>query len=208
MDRVETMSRVLNRLLDPLRRRLRLLAVRAVLMLADDSTKVQHVQAEALKGETMSQRERFQHYGFTSVPLEGAEMIGVAIGGVRGHTVWIADDDGRYRKKDLQPGDVALYTSQGVFIWLKDAAKAVQVHAGMEVDVDAPNVTVTAATKVKLDTPNVEITGNLTVDKKLTVQSSASFAGAGKNVTVAATMNLLVVTPGTLKIAGVPVVAP
>jgi phage baseplate assembly protein V len=111
----------LSRLLAPLARRLDNMVARAVVHLVKDSTKIQLVQLGVLDGETREGCERFQGYGFTSVPLEGAEAVVLFVGGRRDHGLVVAIDDRRYRKKDLEPGEVALYHKDGSFVLLKSA---------------------------------------------------------------------------------------
>ncbi|MDH5753329.1 MAG: phage baseplate assembly protein V [Deltaproteobacteria bacterium] len=100
-----------------LRRRLSLMVSRGVVKLVDDSLKMQGMQLTLLAGE-VAEAERFQQYGFTSVPLDGAEVIALAVGGNRGHMVVIAADDRRYRPTGLEPGDVAAYNSSGALVLL------------------------------------------------------------------------------------------
>lgn len=50
-------------------------------------------------------RELFQHYGFTSLPKKGAEVIYLVEGNV---VIAIASDDRRYRLK-IEDGEAALY---------------------------------------------------------------------------------------------------
>lgn len=142
---------------------------------------IKRLVAKGLIGESFANREYFQHYGFTSRPLAGAECILVREGN---HVVAIASDDRRYRIA-LEEGEVAIYDDQGQVVHLRrgnriqvtctgtltvDAADAVmvntqtaQVNAGQSATVTSPLVTVEANTKVTLDTPLVEISGNLTV---------------------------------------------
>lgn len=150
-----------------LARRIRMLAGRAVVNLVTDTLDVQGVQLGALDTEVLD-AQRFQEYGFTSVPLPGAEGVFLAIAGVRGHAIVVATDDGRCRRKNLQPGEVALYTDEGDYIQLARGKKIV-VNSGAEVDVTAPAVKVTASSKVTVDTPTAEFTGDLSVDGDATI---------------------------------------
>ena len=106
------MSREFAKLLAPLSRRLRLMASRAVLSLISDATGMQIVQVKLLNGEVRDGIERVQNYGFTSVPLPGAEAIFLSLGGDRDHGIVITADDRRYRIKGLQGGEVAIYTDE------------------------------------------------------------------------------------------------
>jgi len=71
--------------------------------------------ASGRANESFSDREYFQHYGFTSRPREGAEIIIIREGN---HIIGIASDDRRYRLA-IEDGEVALYTDEGDYIHLK-----------------------------------------------------------------------------------------
>ena len=103
---------IVAQLTAPLRRRVMLMIGRAILLLVDDDKLLQTVQVQGLADETLDRVERFQTYGLTSRPHPGAECIVVAMGGIRQHPVVIAVDDRRYRVRELETGDVCLYTDQ------------------------------------------------------------------------------------------------
>ena len=109
----------LNRILQPIRTRLANVDARAIVSLVTDTTGIQTVQLGVLEGETRDGLERPQPYGFTSVPLAGAEAVVLFVGGKRDHGLVIAVDDRRYRKKGLAAGEVALYHKDGPFVLLK-----------------------------------------------------------------------------------------
>ena len=73
---------------------------RAVLSAISDGAGIQLVQVKLLEGEVRDGVERFQNYGFTSVPLPGAEGIMACVSGNRDHGVIVAMDDRRYRIKN------------------------------------------------------------------------------------------------------------
>jgi phage baseplate assembly protein V len=106
-------ARLLHRTLGPVRRRIALMISRAVLTMADDTTLLQEVQVKLLGEETLSRLERFQEYGFTSVPHAGAEALALSLGGNRSHTVIVSMDDRRYRLTGLTDGEVAIYDDRG-----------------------------------------------------------------------------------------------
>jgi len=81
-------------------------------------------------GESFEQREYFQHYGFTSRPLAGAEIIIIREGN---HILAIASDDRRYRLA-LEEGEMAIYTDEGDKIHLKRDRK-LHITSGGEVTV-------------------------------------------------------------------------
>ncbi|PWG62867.1 phage baseplate assembly protein V [Sediminicurvatus halobius] len=162
------MRETLERLLAPIWRRLRLIVSRGVIGRSDDARRLQVVQVSLLAGET-ARMERFQEYGFSSRPLEGAEAIAAAVGGARGHLVAVAVDDRRHRRRDQQPGEVAIYTDEGDEIRMR-RGRVIEVISGAQVHVTAPDVvadcdtaTVQATTSVTLDSPSVTVTGDLSV---------------------------------------------
>lgn len=151
----ETMALV-NKMINPLKRRALLTIGRAVLSAAaDDSKKMQLLQVSLLAGETKDDVERFQNYGFTSVPLEGAEACAVFVGGDRDHGIIIAVDDRRYRLKGLAAGEVALYTDEGDKLVFKRGGK-LEITTSAECKVISP--------KTIIDSAAVEI-GSGTLEK-------------------------------------------
>lgn len=102
-----------NRATQVMRRRIAGMVGRAVLTAIDDGEGIQLVQLDGLADETHDGVERMQDYGFTSVPLPGAEAAVVFAGGVRSHGLVVAVGDRRYRLKGLQAGEVAIYDDQG-----------------------------------------------------------------------------------------------
>lgn len=144
--------------------RLVTLVSRGVVRQVDDSKKVRELQIGLLEGETRGEVEQFQQYGFTSVPQSGAELVAVCIDGRREHAVVIATEDRRYRIKNLQNGEVAIYTDQGDKIVLKRGG----------------TIAVTASTKVEITSPSVTMSGNLTVDG--TITGTTDVVGGGKSL--------------------------
>ena len=109
-----------EQMIRPLRNRVYNIVSRAVIEIVKDSETMQTVKLNILADEPRDDIERFQNYGFTSVPPSGSEAIVVACLGNRDNLVVIACDDRRVRKKDLVPGDSAMYNSKGEFWHLKD----------------------------------------------------------------------------------------
>ncbi|WP_241085724.1 phage baseplate assembly protein domain-containing protein [Candidatus Vondammii sp. HM_W22] len=102
----------IRRLIDPMRRRLRLLVSRAVGRLVDPSTLLQTLQLELLRGELLDGVEHVEGYGLTAHPPAGFEAISASLGGDRGHTVCLSAFHRRFRLQNLAPGEVALYTDE------------------------------------------------------------------------------------------------
>jgi phage baseplate assembly protein V len=101
---------------EELSRRVAMTTTRGRMALVDDKKKLQQVQVQLFADETKDAVERFQQYGFTSVPLAGAEVLCIFLGGGRDHAIATAIDDRRYRLTDLKPGDVAIYNDTGAKI--------------------------------------------------------------------------------------------
>lgn len=142
----------MDRMLGPLVKRIRLALGRGVIRLVNDASMVQRMQVSLLANETRSNIERFQEYGFTSVPLAGAQAACIFLGGNRDHGLVIATEDGRYRLKELSPGEVALYTDEGDKIVLK---------RGRVIEIDTDELIVNADTRVTFNTPLVRAQGEI-----------------------------------------------
>jgi len=100
-------------LLRPHATRIANMVARAVVQLADDSKKLQLLQLGVLAGETVDNAEHFQPYGFTSVPLAGAEALVVFPNGDRSHPIVIGTPDRQYRPTGGEAGSVTLYHYKG-----------------------------------------------------------------------------------------------
>lgn len=125
---------------DALASRIRLMLGRAILKLVNDATGIQSMQVELLSDEVQDDVERFQDYGFTSRPHPEAEAIVACMGGLRSHSVIIAVDDRRFRLKNLQEGEVALYDDLGNLVKL--GRDALEIVGASKVKVSAPEVDV------------------------------------------------------------------
>lgn len=136
---------------------LRLMVSRAVIKLVTDAAKLQKVQISMLADEERGDVERFQNYGFTSVPHADAEAIAVSVGGSRSHMVVIAVDDRRYRLAGLEDGEVAIYTDEGDKIVLK-RGREIEVTAGTRFIVHAPD---------SIFKGNAHFEGNVTCDQNV-----------------------------------------
>lgn len=107
------MLQQLTHLLRPFSSRIANLVGRATVQFVDDGKKLQQIQIGALPGETIDASEHHQPYGFTSVPLAGAEAIALFPSGDRGHPLVLAVSDRRHRPTGGQAGEVVLYTDEG-----------------------------------------------------------------------------------------------
>lgn len=165
-------QQVVEAVVKPLRQRVNHMVSRAVLKLATDSSGIQAAQIGIMAGEIRELCERFQQYGFTSVPFAGAEVVVVFVGGNRAHPLITNVDDRRYRKKNLQPGESAQYSDEGDYILLK-RGRIVEVNAGTKVRVIAPLAECTG---------NLDVTGTVNTAEHLKVDGTKVVGNQGAAV--------------------------
>ncbi|ASV33135.1 phage baseplate assembly protein V [Candidatus Hamiltonella defensa] len=122
----------------------------------------QRVDVSLIAGETKAGMEYLEPYGFTGIAHAGAEGVALFLSGDRSHGIVINMADRRYRLKDLQTGEVALYTDEGDHIVLK---------RGRVIEVTTDTFVVKAKNKVVLDTPRVDTSGEITAEKSIVSQS-------------------------------------
>ncbi|MFP7605167.1 phage baseplate assembly protein V [Serratia quinivorans] len=138
-------------------RRVRLMVDRAVVRIVTDSLGRQNLQVQTLANETNDSVERFQNYGFSSVPPPGSEAIVVAVGGRRSGMVAIAVEDKKTRPRGLDPNDVCVYHSEGHTITLKQdgvieiRGKAVNLVAEESCDIVSKLINFTGPTHFSED---------------------------------------------------------
>jgi phage baseplate assembly protein V len=154
------MIATMQRLMAPIHRRVMLMVSRAVLNVVSDGLTIQGLQVTALNGEVRDDVERFQQWGFTSVPLPGAEGVMVAVAGNHDHGIVIAVEDRRYRLLGLASGEVALYDDLGQKVHL--TRTGIVVHS----------------THILLDAPLVETTLDLHVGGSIVAQGNITDSNA------------------------------
>lgn len=137
-------TRIVQKLTAPIARRVRLMARRAVVKLVYDDTKMQTLQVSIMSGEVRDKVERFQDYGFTSVPFGSAEALTLALGGGTDHLVVIRADDRRYRPTGWAKGEAGMYDHRGQVIRLM-ADGTIRIYG---------------ASKVRMEC-DLEVTGNI-----------------------------------------------
>jgi phage baseplate assembly protein V len=140
-------AEIVHKLTEDLRSKVRLMIGRAILAAVSDTGPIQTAQAQLMADEVQDDVERIQQYGFTSVPLDGAEAVVAFVGGNRDHGLIIAVDDRRYRLKGLQGGEVAIYDDQGQCVILQRNGR----------------IYLKALTKLSIDAADTEMSGNLKV---------------------------------------------
>jgi phage baseplate assembly protein V len=136
------------------------LIARGVLQSVDDGSGVQVVGLSLLAGERRDSVERFQNYGFSSVPTGEAEAIVIFPGGDRSAGVVVALDERGTRLTGLQQGEVAVYSNAGNSVILK-ADGEIEVTCERLV-INSEETIVTAPTGVLLNTPLLRVEGAIT----------------------------------------------
>lgn len=157
-----------DRLLAPIRRRLRLIVSRAAIRASDDSTALQTLDLGLIGDETRKGAIRIAEYGFASRPPEGAEAVYVCPGGDRAQGVVVATDDRRNRPRDLAEGECCL--------WTPDSGKRVHCRANGQVDLGSEPedfVALARAVRAELDA----IKGDLDALKAAIEGFNGSFSG-------------------------------
>lgn len=125
---------------------------RGTVVLANSASKLQSLQMRLTAGEVKGGMEHFEPYGFTSNPKAGAEGIAAFLGGDRSHGVLLVVADRRYRIKELQPGEVAIYTDEGDKVHFK---------RGRIIDIETDTLNIKASTAVNFETPLITQTGEI-----------------------------------------------
>lgn len=144
----------LNRILEPIRNRIRLMVARA-LIVATAEGKEGGIKLEINLGfeETRDELELVQQYGMSSRPSVGSQAVTLFLSGSRDSGVVIATKGmGSEMSFSLKEGEVALHTDEGDSVHLK---------RGRIVAITTETLEIKATTAVKIDSPTVEATGEV-----------------------------------------------
>lgn len=123
-------------------------AYRARLAALSKGAAVQLMQADALAGETAQAVEFFQHFGFTSAPPPGTQLIVLPLGGRTAHSVVIATENGAYRL-DVQSGEACLYSQWGDKVHVREK----------RIEVETETLVLRASAQVVFETPSITMQG-------------------------------------------------
>jgi phage gp45-like len=124
--------------------------IRRVIISAIREGRIKRVDLTGIKtdngNEEFLDRESFQHYGFTSTPVDDqAEGVMIGIGNV---FYLIGEDDRRYRIV-IAKGEVALYTDEGDKIHLK-RGNIIEIVGQSKVIINSPDVELGNGTLLRL----------------------------------------------------------
>ena len=101
--------------LDRVLLKVRQMVSRGVVLLVNDALKMQEMQLKIMADDTMDGVERFQNYGYTSVPHAGSEAIALTVNGDKSHTVVIVVDDGQQAARRANDGFGVVILLFGLF---------------------------------------------------------------------------------------------
>lgn len=117
-------------------------------------------------GGTNRNASRFQDYGVTSVPLVGSEGIALQIGGSQSRLAIINVDDPRHRPTNLAPGEVQIYTDEGLVLHAKRGRIVELAGNAIAIDAESGNADINASGAVNIGGTTVVITGTITLEGK------------------------------------------
>lgn len=175
------------------------LAFRSVITMTASGGNVQLVQANGLAGETLQDNELFQHYGFTSNPLSGTMAVVLPVGGKTAHGIIIATEHGKFRLKNLAPGEVALYTDEGDSIVLNRGrvinvtTQTLNINAENVVNIKTQTLNINASSAVNATTPQVNASQQVNVAGVLAANgglTATAGAGGGAAATISGTVQV------------------
>lgn len=168
--RQSEIRRIVDKMVAPLSRSVRMMMSRCTVALSDASREIQTVQVKGLKGEVLGAPQYPQHYGFRSVPLPGASGFLGALFGSRSQSIILASTDARFNPKDLKPGEVCIFDNRGQFICLRQ--DCIEIISPLHVTVTTPLLTVDAPQTVF--TGDVQVDGSLHVDQTIDADEEVS----------------------------------
>jgi phage baseplate assembly protein V len=137
---------------DRLYTRIKMMTARGIITATDDTQGVHYAQVRVTPRETIDKVPVVQIYGFGSHAKPTSETHLLFATGDRSKAVAIATNDPAARPRNLQPGEVSIYTDEGDIIVLKRGHQIAITTTG--------TVTVTAGT-VNIAGP---ASGNVTVN--------------------------------------------
>jgi len=186
--------RALQRLISPIITRVRRVCLGAIIRRVDDGGDLQRMQVESIGHSVYDNVEKFEQFGFTSNPPVGLDAIIIERCGKH---IIVAIGDRKYRIKNLESGDTAVYDVRGQTIILNETGISVTDAHGNTVITDSNgiNTTDTNGNNAKMDGSGINLTdinGN-----------NITMAASGVNINgVLITQAGVVTTPATVTTGG------
>jgi len=170
---------------------------RGVLRELSDSEGIQLAKVDYFAGETREGIERFQDYGFTSVPFPDAECATMFVGGNREHGLIVKIDDRKFRLKNLAPGEVALYTDEGDKIEFK-RGNIINIVGANEVNIETTDAVINASNSVEVNTSKATVNATTSADitsPETTVTATTEATITTATATINATTKVDILSP-------------
>lgn len=186
--------RALQRLMAPIITRIRRVCLGAIIRRVDDDGDLQRMQVESIGHSVYDNVEKFEQFGFTSNPPVGLDAIIIERCGKH---IIVAIGDRKYRIKNLEPGDTAIYDVRGQTIILNKTGISVTDAHGNTVVTDSSgiNTTDTNGNNIKMNGSGINLTD---INGNNITMSSAGVNINGVLITQAGVMT----TPSTITAGG------
>lgn len=157
-------------------------AFRGKLPMTKSDQPTQRTQVQGLDGETLSDLELMQHFGFTSNPPKGTECIVIPLGGSTSHGIVLATEHGSFRIQNLKPGEVAIYNDEGANVVIKKG-RIIESNCD-EYIVNCKRYTVNASEQAYFHSPLVEASSVVTAQGQINGNGGMSIqGGTGASIT-------------------------
>lgn len=159
------LRKTVNKITAPIKVRNVSMISRGIVKHVNDSKGLQVLQVQGPLGALINNVLRIQEYGSTSNPPIDSECVLIFLGGERSAPLAIATDDRVIRKKNLEPGETAIYGKDGQYVLLKDG-DIIEIKTGSgKVTIDAGgDVEIKAAGNATIEAGTVTITGTALVN--------------------------------------------
>lgn len=159
-------------------------------------TPVQLATGVGMGEQALPDLELFQHFGFSSAPPAGTQLIVLPLGGRTSAGVVVASENGAFRFHLEASGEAALYNQWGDVVHMRadrtihlvaearvqiDTAE-VQINATSSVTINTPEFIVDASTVVELNTPTVDASTAITAGTDITAGGDVADAGGAKTM--------------------------
>lgn len=174
-----------KRLIEPIKRKIFLSLGRAILKAINNSEGTQKIQVIALSGETITDIERFQEYGFETYPFIDAEAFAAFLNGNRDHGIVLCVHDRRYRPTDLVEGEICNYTDEDQ----ESGGHRIHFKRGQIIEINCKQAIINAVDKAEINTKQANI--NATVQAKVTSPDTEVTGGTVKLASQAGMQKLL-----------------
>lgn len=155
------MTQALQNQIDRLYRRILMHVAPAKILATDDTGPIHQVQVN-LNGspEIIDQLPVMQHYGLNAHAPIGSDATAMFIAGQRSNPVIVATNNQKARLRNLQPGEVALFTDEGDNLKF-GRNQAATLTAGNSFGITTKAATIAGTDTVKLDSPTTSVTDKL-----------------------------------------------